>query len=63
MSKNYSTDHEPKLSNTIIILPHMDVIFSFSWQALQEFVEMKSLISFNLAGVRYMPKTAFTIFF
>lgn len=54
MSKNYSIDHEPKLSNTMIMPPHLDENF-FSWQAIQEFVEIKSLISFDLADVIHMP--------
>lgn len=55
MSKNYSIDHEPKLSNTMIMLPHLDENF-FSWQAIQEFVEKKSLIPFNLADVIHIQR-------
>lgn len=63
MSKNYSISHEPKLSNTRIMPPHIDEKYFFSWLAIQEFVEIKSLISFNLAGVLYMPKKVFIFFY
>lgn len=61
MFKNYPIDQEPKLSNTMIMPPHIDENF-FPWQDIQEFVEIKSLISFNLACVIYMPKNVFTFF-
>lgn len=34
----------------------------FSWQVIQEFVEIKSLIPFDLADVIHMSKSFFTLF-
>jgi len=59
MTKNYSIDHEPKLSNILIMSPHFDEKHFFFLAVCKEFVEIKLLISYNLAGVIYMPKKSF----